>query len=266
LATLDLNGTQLAYEERGTGLPTFLFIPGGACDHTAWQPQFDDLSRDHRCVTFDRRGTGGSAATPPFTLAQEVDDAAALAAALGIERVIAVGHSLGGLTALLLNERLAETVVGVVTGDTPLSPNGVHPGEAAALVRSAPDTSVLVERFTSPTTSPEAIAAIRATLGTASPGPAADFIESCEVDGVRVQELVREADRKPFMALWPAGPGGEGPRAGDPPWLRDIAMFIRQEPVADSGHFFQLEQPAITNALLRAFLDDVERDPRLPPR
>jgi pimeloyl-ACP methyl ester carboxylesterase len=43
-------------------------------------------------------------------------------------------------------------------------------------------------------------------------------------------------------------------------------MFIRQEPVADSGHFFQLEQPAITNALLRAFLDDVERDPRLPPR
>ena len=40
-------------------------------------------------------------------------------------------------------------------------------------------------------------------------------------------------------------------------------MFVRQEPIAESGHFFQLEQPALTAALLRAFLDDVERDPRV---
>ena len=36
---------------------------------------------------------------------------------------------------------------------------------------------------------------------------------------------------------------------GDPAHLRDIAMFIRQEPVTGAGHFFQLEQPAVTNAL-----------------
>jgi len=40
-------------------------------------------------------------------------------------------------------------------------------------------------------------------------------------------------------------------------------MYIRQEPIAGAGHFFQLERPAITNALLRAFLDDVQRDPRI---
>jgi pimeloyl-ACP methyl ester carboxylesterase len=59
------------------------------------------------------------------------------------------------------------------------------------------------------------------------------------------------------MAIWASKP------LGDPSHLRDITMFIRQEPVPGAGHFFQLEKPAITSALLRAFLDDVERDPRI---
>jgi pimeloyl-ACP methyl ester carboxylesterase len=59
------------------------------------------------------------------------------------------------------------------------------------------------------------------------------------------------------MAIWSEKP------LGDPAWLRDVTMFVRQEPVAGAGHFFQLEQPAITNALLRAFLDDIARDPRV---
>jgi hypothetical protein len=42
-------------------------------------------------------------------------------------------------------------------------------------------------------------------------------------------------------------------------------MFVRQEPVVTpgAGHFLQLESPDVTNALLRAFLDDVARDPRV---
>jgi pimeloyl-ACP methyl ester carboxylesterase len=266
LAQVELNGASIWFEDRGEGSPAFLFIAGGASDHRAWQPQSDDLSRDHRCIAYDRRGAGETPAAPPFTLQQDVDDAEALVRLLGVERLIVVGHSLGGLTALLLNERLPDMIVGVVCGDTPLNPNGVHPGEVANVLRSAADASLLAERFTGPTTTADARLAIGATIGSASPGSAADFIESCEMDGDRVRDLVKAADRKPFMILWPAGPEGEGPRGGDPVWLRDIAMFIRQEPVAGSGHFFQLEQPAITNALLRAFLDDVERDPRLKPR
>ncbi|MEO9255577.1 MAG: hypothetical protein ABI305_08565, partial [Tepidiformaceae bacterium] len=125
----------------------------------------------------------------------------------------------------------------------------------------------LAERFTASTTSAEARTAVIEAFGSSSSGPSADFVESCELDGDRIRELVRAADRKPFMALWPAAAVTDGTLlSGDPVWLRDVAMFIRQEPVPNSSHFFQLEQPAITNALLRAFLDDVERDPRLPPQ
>jgi pimeloyl-ACP methyl ester carboxylesterase len=72
-----------------------------------------------------------------------------------------------------------------------------------------------------------------------------------------MEDLIRAADRKPFMAFW-----AEEPR-GDPRWLREITTFLRQEPMAGAGHFFQLEQPEVTNALLRAFIDDIERDPRI---
>jgi pimeloyl-ACP methyl ester carboxylesterase len=72
-----------------------------------------------------------------------------------------------------------------------------------------------------------------------------------------MKRMVLAADRKPFMALW-----AERPIAAAS-WLRDICMFVRQEVIAGTGHFFQIERPDVTNALLLAFVDDVARDPRL---
>jgi pimeloyl-ACP methyl ester carboxylesterase len=82
------------------------------------------------------------------------------------------------------------------------------------------------------------------------------MLEGFEDVAARFGELVRLADRKPFMAIWSGAP------LGDPAWLRDSTMFVRQEPIPGAGHFFQLEQPAVTSALLRAFLDDIRHDPR----
>ncbi|MEO9254150.1 MAG: alpha/beta hydrolase, partial [Tepidiformaceae bacterium] len=210
MATLDLDAVELHYDDRGEGIPAFLFISGEASNRRTWQPQIEDLSRDHRCVACDRRGTGDSSATPPFSLAQDVDDAEALVRALGLERLIVVGHRLGGLTALLLNERLPDVIVGVVIGDTPLSPHGIRPADLAQLVRSAPNPAALAERFTASTTSAEARTAVIEAFGSSSPGPSADFVESCELDAERIRELVRAADRKPFMALWPAAAVTDG--------------------------------------------------------
>ena len=79
-----------------------------------------------------------------------------------------------------------------------------------------------------------------------------------EQEHARTESLVKLADKKPFMVIWPEAP------AGSPGWLRDIAMFVRQEPVAGAPSEPRTEQPDITNALFRAFLDDVKNDPRLP--
>jgi pimeloyl-ACP methyl ester carboxylesterase len=85
----------------------------------------------------------------------------------------------------------------------------------------------------------------------------AGMLEGLAESGARMLELVRAADRKPFMAIWAED------ALGDPAWIRDNTVFVRQEPVPGTGHFVHMEQPEVTNALLRAFLDDVERDPRV---
>lgn len=264
MATVTANGVSFSYVEKGSGAPGFLFVHGYACDGTAWLPQLEDLSRDHRCVSVDLRGRGESEAKPPYGVTQQADDVAAIIEVLGIAPAIVVGHSLGGLVALVLNARRPELVLGVVCGDSPLREGmlrGASKTEAAILESGTMDAmKPTVERFWAEST-PEALRdEIRAMMLGCPPEVGAGMLSEVEALAAELPALLKEADKKPFMAIWPQRP------AGDPTWLRDVTTFLRQEPIAGTGHFFQLEQPAITNALLRAFLDDVERDPRLARR
>ena len=124
MARIDVNGTTIAYEERGHGGPPFVFIHGWACDRSFWRPQFDELSRDHRCVALDLRGRGDSPAVPPYDSTTAAADVAAVIQSLGLGAAILVGHSLGGLVALLVNDSHPELVQGIVLGDSPLTAAG----------------------------------------------------------------------------------------------------------------------------------------------
>ncbi|MGI8926788.1 MAG: alpha/beta fold hydrolase [Tepidiformaceae bacterium] len=256
-------GLPIAVYDEGQGDPPFVFIHGLACDHTFWQPQADDLKRDHRCLSVDLRGRGESPAVPPYDTSQQAEDIAHAMVAASLGPAIIVGHSLGGPTALLLNDRYPELVLGIVAGDSPYrahQPGGF--GRLAASIREQGTRDALrglVDGFFVEGT-PEAVADhARQTMLACPPDVAAGMLENSEPFIDRMADLLRKADLKPFMAIWAERP------AGDPPWLREVTTFLRQEPIAGAGHFFQLEQPAITNALLRAFLDDVARDPRLQP-
>jgi pimeloyl-ACP methyl ester carboxylesterase len=258
METIAANGATFTVASAGDGDPPFVFIHGLACDHTAWQAQFDDLSRDHRCINVDLRGRGGSPATPPYHTTQQADDVAAIMRALNIGPAIIVGHSLGGITALLLNERHPELVLAIVAGDSPIRQKGLGAAGMVDALKAAGDLSLiqpLVESFWNEETTEDVKTYVRDMMLSCPPGVAAGMIEDAPDE--RMTALVKLADQKPFMAIW-------GEKAlGEPSWLREVAVFIRQEPVAGTGHFFQVEKPAVTNALLRAFLDDVARDPRL---
>lgn len=261
MAKLTVNGAALAYDERGAGDPPFLFVHGWACDRTFWAPQFDDLSRDHRCVTVDLRGRGESEAVPPYDVSQAADDIISIAEALHMDGAILVGHSLGGLIALLANARRPELFSGIVTGDSPLDeasianwPRTVRRVEQAG---SMEPIASWVDSLFSESTDDAVRTHVRSVMLGCDPRVGAGMLSRNDILLGHLDDLLQNADRKPLMAIWADEP------LGDPAHLRDVTMFIRQEPIAGAGHFFELEQPAITNALLRAFEDDVRRDPRL---
>ncbi|MEO8538092.1 MAG: alpha/beta hydrolase, partial [bacterium] len=147
MAELSLNGTVLEYEDTGSGGPPLLFVHGWACDRSCWQSQVAEFSRDHRCVTVDLRGRGGSRPVPPFGVGQALEDVAALVRELSLAPVILVGHSLGGIISLALNGRYPELVLGVVTIDSPItSETGAGSPRSVTAIREAGSMHA-VERF-----------------------------------------------------------------------------------------------------------------------
>jgi pimeloyl-ACP methyl ester carboxylesterase len=261
MARIAVNGTTLAYDDEGHGDPPFLFIHGFACDRSFWRPQCEDLSRDYRCVSVDLRGRGDSDATPPFDVTTAALDSAALIEAIALDRPIVVGHSLGGLVALRLNDLRPELVRAIVIGDSPLTAarSAGAFDDASRGIREAGSMEPMrnmVESFFVEATPHDIREHVRQVMLGCPPEVGAGMLANGAVFSERLDEMIKLADRRPFMAIWAERP------LGDPKHLRDITMFVRQEPIAGAGHFFQLEQPEITNALLRAFVDDVERDPR----
>lgn len=80
---------------------------------------YETLGQHFRVLALDHRGHGGGIRSRrAFRLADCADDAACLAAELGISRFVPVGYSMGGAVALLLWRRHASAVRGLVLCST----------------------------------------------------------------------------------------------------------------------------------------------------
>jgi aminoacrylate hydrolase len=83
---------------------------GGAGSH--WAPNLAALSRDHRVLVYDHRGTGRSGSLgESVSIASMAADVLALMDELAIRRPYFLGHAIGGLIGLDLGGALAKRVV-----------------------------------------------------------------------------------------------------------------------------------------------------------
>lgn len=95
--------------------PTLMLLHGLTCTGLLnWYPVFDLLAARGRVVVFDQRWHGRGIRSPKFTLEDCADDTAAVADALGIDRFVAVGYSMGSLVAQLAWQRHRDRVAGMV--------------------------------------------------------------------------------------------------------------------------------------------------------
>ena len=106
----------------GRGVPAVVLLHGwGATADVNFFNAYGPLADDYRVLAFDLRGHGrGLRSDETFQLEACADDAAALLAALGVERAVAVGYSMGGPVALLLARRHHSHVAGLVLEATAL--------------------------------------------------------------------------------------------------------------------------------------------------
>lgn len=98
------------------GAPVVVLVHGWtATADTTFAPCYEALAGRARVIAFDQRGHGAGLRTRrPFRLADCADDVVAVAAALGADRIVPVGYSMGGAIAQLVWRRHRRRVDGLV--------------------------------------------------------------------------------------------------------------------------------------------------------
>lgn len=116
---VDLDRYRLAYDEMGTG-PAVVFVHAGVCDRRMWDGPFQALADSYRVVRFDALGFGESVVPDGADglVVSRHGDLIVVLDALGIERTVLVGCSLGGTTALDAALVAPERVSGLVLVST----------------------------------------------------------------------------------------------------------------------------------------------------
>lgn len=102
------------------GAPTVVLLHGwGATTPLNWPGAFEALEGQFRVLGLDHRGHGrGLRAVGPFTLAAAGQDVIDIADAVGAQRLILVGYSMGGPVALSATRLAPGRVVGLVAAAT----------------------------------------------------------------------------------------------------------------------------------------------------
>ncbi len=120
MQSLNRNGIELAYAERGEGGVPMVFIHGWSASKWAMHRQYLCFSQNNRAIALDLRGHGDSdKPRHEYTVESFSDDLAWTIEQLGLDRPLIVGHSLGAYVSLDFAAKYGERTRGIVLLDPP---------------------------------------------------------------------------------------------------------------------------------------------------
>lgn len=124
------SGAQLYVEETGpVGAPVVILTHGWAMDSTIWYYAKRDLSRQFRVISWDLPGMGKSTPATPSAigLSEFAQDLKTLIDLSGKQKVVLVGHSIGGMTIQTLARDLPEIFNARVAGTVLVNTSYTNP-------------------------------------------------------------------------------------------------------------------------------------------
>jgi pimeloyl-ACP methyl ester carboxylesterase len=126
MATIEVNGTELYYEDTGPGTSgeTIVFSHGLLWGTELFAPQVAALRERYRCVAYDHRGQGRSKADYREHIGMELvwQDAVGLIEKLGLGRVHFCGLSMGGFVGMRMAARRPDLVRSLILIETSSDP------------------------------------------------------------------------------------------------------------------------------------------------
>lgn len=251
------NGLLLHADDSGNGPLALVFLHYWGGTARTWQPVMAALPANLRTVALDARGWGQSDRPDSgYDIATMADDVEAAIAALGLDRYVLVGHSMGGKVAQLLGSRRPSGLVGLVLVAPSPAEGKVLPGPERDGMAAAYATSksvgwtvdnVLTERSLSPSTREQVIAD---SLGGAKAAkqfwPHTAISEDVSADLARIDVPVRVI-------------GGENDKVDGVDMLRRLVLpslpSAAMQTLPGVGHLIPLEAPQALAASIAEFVD-----------
>jgi pimeloyl-ACP methyl ester carboxylesterase len=250
----------IAYEVRGNGPMTLVFVHGWSCDRTYWRHQMDDLQRDYRVVALDLAGHGASGkGRTAWSIPNFGNDVAAVVKQLDARNVVLIGHSLGGPVVVEAGLQLPDRVVGVIGVDAFFN-DWADPEMAQLGNQLRPNFAAQTRAFVRkalfiPTSRASLADSISDAMAAAPPAIAVPAIDSL---------MAWSRDRQAKAAAELRAPMGlitvVGGRAGTSKLqrAREGRPSLGYEEIPGSGHFLMLEVPDAFDARLREMLGRIK--------
>lgn len=266
---IDVAGARIHYVDRGGGPPIVLLHGLGATLRNFDYGVADALAADHRVIVMDRPGSGYSEVLGGQM--GVLDQAAVVASfidALGLERPLLVGHSLGGAIALGVATHHPEVVGGLALLAPLTHPAGMMPAPAAGAIRYGGFArSAFARTLGTPLAqasfnlrwakifAPEPVPDDFATRGGAALGNRPGSVDAVLLEVASVDaDLSAIAARYPELRVPVAILYGRDDQVIDPPaeieHVRAAIPGVAVE-IVDGGHMLPVTQAAATAAFLR---------------
>ena len=189
------DGTPIAYEVHGSGVPTLILVHGWSCDARYWREQLTHFAARHRVVTVDLAGHGHSGAgREDYTMSSFGEDVRAVADAVGGDRLILVGHSMGGLVIAEAAHLLPDRVLGLI-------------GVDSLLDLGFPVTEEHAAEMIAPLESDFPAACRQFAASMILPGTDTDLAEWIQADMAAAPAEVALSAMRGYMAQWITGAG-----------------------------------------------------------
>ena len=251
------DGLAIAYDVRGQGKVAVVLLHCWACDRSFWKEQVEPLSRRFRVVTVDLGGHGASGADRArFTVTSLGADVEAVVRALKLERVVLVGHSMGGPVALDAARRMPGRVAGIVVVDSLHDVEAKAPREAVEKMAALYEEDFrgtmasMVPRMFPPNADPAVVEFVVSRASATRPGPALALLRDYpDLDLARWMEDAKV----PVRALQSGPPMSPPTRMGNNRKHGNYdASFLD-----GVGHYPMLERPVEFNRRLEAAVAEV---------